>query len=803
MPETIPEPVQKSMVLPPPRSSAPAETYSVVVNHVRVHDLLFALARDARLNVDIHPGISGTVSLNAIDQTLPQLLNRIARQVDMRFELDGPNLAVMPDAPFLRTYQIDYVNMSRDTTGAVAVTTQVASGAPGAASVGIAAPPAFAGTVGANNSITRIENKSQNHFWETVAQNLRDILRETDKILPEGTSETVVEQSAAQSTTGTGVATTPGRARRGAQNAPSIAASPHPATMQNSGTTVVRRSTFREAASVILHPESGVLTVRATSRQHDKIEEFLSRVMQSVKRQVLIEATVAEVQLSSLYQQGIDWSASTLGRAGFTITQKAAGAIASPPSSLLQLSYNNTQSGIGAFTSAIKLLEKFGEVKVLSSPKLSVMNNQTAVMKVVDNTVYFTLKADTTANTNTTTTTFTTTLQSVPVGFVMNVTPQVSENDSVILNIRPSISSVVAYIADPNPTLANPCGFGVADCAIPAISSQIPVVRTREMESILRIDNGNIAVMGGLIEDRVENADHAVPALSRLPLVGELFKHRNDLTRKTELVIFLRPVVIKDASIEGDFRSLHEQLPRRGFFRSAPTARRIPPRAMLESTACDGSSSVCQHTPPNRFEESPNPQRHHQRVEIVTGCNANCSVCAPAAHAPPRSYARLSAWVDCDDCDDITLGLAPSNAQGYATDAWEHPIRYAVTTANRHAFTTANGLRAAWAADPNAIVPDLRVCTSARGIAGDGARASCTTGSDLTHNAVLVLVATGKNGAAAPGGVDEQANAAGHRAFVSHGPVGSGAPTGAFDDTVLWLSPHVLYNRLILAGRLP
>ena len=77
----------------------------------------------------------------------------------------------------------------------------------------------------------------------------------------------------------------------------------------------------------------------------------------------------------------------------------------------------------------------------------------------------------------------------------------------------------------------------------------------------------------------------------------------------------------------------------------------------MASNACDGSSSVCQHTPPNRFEESPNPQRHHQRVEIVTGCNANCSVCTPATHAPPHTYARLSAWVDCDDCDDITANL--------------------------------------------------------------------------------------------------------------------------------------------------
>lgn len=75
------------------------------------------------------------------------------------------------------------------------------------------------------------------------------------------------------------------------------------------------------------------------------------------------------------------------------------------------------------------------------------------------------------------------------------------------------------------------------------------------------------------------------------------------------------------------------------------------------NTACDGSSSVCQHTPPNRFEESPNPRRHHQRIEIVTGCNANCSVCAPAAHTRPQTYARLSTWVDCDDCDDITANL--------------------------------------------------------------------------------------------------------------------------------------------------
>ncbi len=574
----IPSPVQQNIALPKPRATGKTETYSVVVNNVPVHDLLFALARDAKLNIDVHSGITGGVTLNAIEQTLPQLLNRIARQVDMRYELDGPNLAVMPDSPFLRTYKIDYVNMSRDTMGTVAVTTQVASGTPGApgamggtGSPGVGLSTPVMGGAGANNSITRVENRSQNHFWETIIKNVREILHETDKILPEGSSETVIEQSSTQSMTGTGAAPVPARAARGAHAAtPSLASSQNPAAMENVGATIVRRSTFREAASVIAHPESGVLTVRATARQHERIQEFLTKVMESVKRQVLIEATIAEVSLSNQYQQGIDWSALPLGRAGFTVVQRATGSITAPPSSLMQLSYNNQASRLGAVRAAINLLEGFGTVKVLSSPKLSVLNNQTAVMKVVDNNVYFTLKADTTANVNTTVTTFTTTLQSVPVGFVMNITPQIGDNDSVMLNVRPSISSIADYVTDPNPTLANPCGFGVTNCSIPPIQSKIPVVRTREMESVIRVENGNVAVMGGLIEDRVQNIDNTVPGVSRIPLFGEFFKQRDDLARKTELVIFLRPVVIKDASLDGDYADLKALLPRQDFFDQQP-----------------------------------------------------------------------------------------------------------------------------------------------------------------------------------------------------------------------------------------
>jgi general secretion pathway protein D len=560
----IPEPVQTSMTslaLPRPQQVAKVETYSVVVNNVRAQDLLFALARDAKLNVDIYPGISGSVTLNAIDQTLQQLLNRVAKQIDMRWELDGPNLAVMPDSPFLRTYRVDYVNMSRDTSGTVTVTTQIAS--TGTATV------ASAGGVagGGNNSLTRIDNTAKNHFWETLEKNIKDLLRETDKILPEGSSETVVERLDQQTTTGTGAppqsSSSSGSRSSATANPASIAASPNPATLQQAGTTVVRRTTLREAASVIVNAESGIVTIRATTRQHEKIQEFIDQVLTSAKRQVLIEATIAEVQLSDAFQQGIDWSASPLGRAGFTIKQMAGGTLTSPPQSLIQLGYNNTASRLGSFTSLVKLLESFGNVKVLSSPKLSVLNNQTAMLKVVDNQVYFTIKADTTANQTTTTTTFTTDLHSVPVGFVMNVTPQISDAQSVLLNIRPSISRIIGYVADPNPALKANTTNGFSE----DIVSQIPVIRTREMESLMRIDNGNIAVMGGLMEDTQSNTDDTVPGLSKLPGIGALFKNRNDTRTKTELVVFLRPIVIKETSIGGDYHAYQDNLPGRDFFK--------------------------------------------------------------------------------------------------------------------------------------------------------------------------------------------------------------------------------------------
>ena len=548
---TIPAPVQNTIALPRPQATATVETYSVVVNNVRVQDLLFALARDARLNIDVHPGIQGTVTLNAIDQTLPQILARVARQVgDIRWELDGRNLAVMPDTPFLRSYAIDYVNMSRDAAGSISVSTQVGS----ATSTAGGAQTTSSASSGGNVSSTKIDNVARNHFWDSLERNVKDILHETDKILPEGSSETLIERSDSQATTGTGVSGRGGNVQ--------------PAAMQQQGTTVVKRATFREAAAVIVNPESGIVVVRATSRQHEKVQEFLDQVAASARRQVMIEATIAEVRLSDQYQQGINWQSLRSQRssgphtAGFQMAQKPTGTVngavpdpltgAATAGPAFLLDYVAPGLGISA---TISLLETFGNVRVLSSPKIGVLNNQTAVLKVVNNTIYFDIKADTTtSSTGLATTSVTTTPRSVSVGLVMTVTPQISGNNIVLLNVRPSISRISGSKNDPNPNI--PAG----------LVNAVPEIETREMESVLRLADGEIAVMGGLMQDAVDNTTNAIPGLADLPLIGNFFKQRNETTTKTELVVFLRPVVIRDSGMRGEPLALREQLPGRDFF---------------------------------------------------------------------------------------------------------------------------------------------------------------------------------------------------------------------------------------------
>jgi general secretion pathway protein D len=519
-PDSIPPLSETAPLPPPPKATKAAERYSIVVNNVLAQEILFALARDAKLNIEIHPSITGTVTMNLLDRTLPEILDAIARQVDMRYELNGGNLAIMPDSPFLKSYQIEYPNVARNAKNSINMSTNIAVIGKGQGAGG-----------GSNGSTSNIENISNNTFWETLTENIKDLLQETDKKLPEGSSETIVEQSNQQqitAQTGTTATDTTGKKSTVATL---------PAQIQSQNTSRARRVTYREAASVIANPETGIISVRATARQHASVREFIDKVVNNARRQVLIEATIVEVSLSDQYQQGIDWS--LLRTLGLSLTQVSP---AAATAAMGTISYSNPgRGGMFSLSGSLKLLETFGKLHVLSSPKLSVLNNQTSLLKVVDESVYFTIEvtAGTISSTGTPLTlpTYTTTVHTVPVGFMMYVTPQIGGDTEVTLNLRPTITRILSYANDPNPVLAQY-----------AIINRIPQIQTREMESILRVRNGDIAVLGGLMQDSRAGSTSQIPGVGSVPGLGELFKARNDTNTKSELVIFLRPVILNQES---------------------------------------------------------------------------------------------------------------------------------------------------------------------------------------------------------------------------------------------------------------
>jgi general secretion pathway protein D len=524
-----PAPVKAAPALAAPRPSAPVPTYTVVVNDVPVKDLLFSIARDTQYNIDLYPGISGRVSLNAVQEPLPAILDRIARQADLRYEMNGRTVSIMPDTPYVKTYAVNYVNVVRNTTSSVGVAAEIAS-------TGSAA--GTAGTAAGNSSNTTVASQSSNDLWTVLTDNIRTLLAGTRAV-----TQSIEERAARQDAE---------KAERAERVSQAEAVSKAGAGAAGLFTAAFSNQPVGDGKyDVAANPVAGTISVLGTAKQQELVQQYLDRVMQSAQRQVLIEATIVEVSLKDLYRAGIDWSKALQGTTGWAINTLGGGtnALAGKLTPFIQATYTN--SGSNGFAAAIDLLESFGKTKVLSSPKLMALNNQTALLKVVDNLVYFTVKADTTTTANVgTTTTFTTTPQTVPVGIVMTMTPQINQNGMVSLTVRPTISRNVGFVRDPNPSIPT------------NIPNQVPVIQVREMESLLQVQSGQTVVLGGLIQDDNNNARDGLPGLSRPDGIGAVFGQHERSNSQAELVIFLRPIVVSSPTLESDeLRQFQRLLP--------------------------------------------------------------------------------------------------------------------------------------------------------------------------------------------------------------------------------------------------
>lgn len=545
-----PAPVRAAPALPAPKPAAPVPTYTVVVNDVPVKDLLFSIARDTQYNIDLHPGISGKVSLNAVQEPLPAILDRIARQANLRYEMNGRTVSIMPDTPYAKTYTVNYVNVARNTTSSVGVAAQIASTG---GNVGTGTGSGTATGMGAtsatgNSSTTTVSSQSNNDLWTVLADNIRTLLAGTRAVTQSG-EERAARLDAEKAARAERVSQAEAASKAGAG-----AAGLFTAAFANQSTVDARHD-------VAVNPVAGTVTVLGTARQQELVQQYLDRVMQSAQRQVLIEATIVEVTLKDQYRAGIDWSKTlAAGTSGWSIVTNTTGGLASTLTPFITATYTNT--GGNGFEAAINLLESFGNARVLSSPKLMALNNQTALLKVVNNLVYFSI--DVQAGTTSTTglivpPTYTTTAHTVPVGIVMSVTPQIGDQGQVSLTVRPTITRKVGEVQDPNPAL----GTGSS-----RISNAVPLIQVREMESLLQVQSGQTVILGGLIQDDSNNARDGLPGLSRPEGIGAVFGQHERVNSQTELVIFLRPIVVANPTLES------QEL--RQFQRLLPSARSAP-----------------------------------------------------------------------------------------------------------------------------------------------------------------------------------------------------------------------------------
>jgi general secretion pathway protein D len=493
--------------------------------------------------------LQGLVSLNAINETLPAILDRVAKQVNMRYRIEGNTLIVSPDSAYMKTYRVNYVNMTRETTSTIGVSGQI-GGAGVSSGTG-----ATGGTTGAggqtNASSTIVKTISNNNFWDSLRDNIRAILVSTrnQSLSAEQRAErSELQRSAREERLQQAEAV----ARAGA-GAPTL----FKEVFGNQAAPLPIAGDVRE--DIIVNPVTGTISVFGTEKQHALVQQHIDSITQMSQRQVLIEATIAEVTLSDAYQGGIDWSRLAVS-GGITFQQQLLGAIVGTPSNpavfpgSMTVGYANPTSSIGNIAASIKLLNQFGRTRVLSSPKLMALNNQTALLKVVDNVVFFHMQAQQAGTGGTTTVggaittivqpTFTTTAETVPVGVVLSLTPQINENGQVTLSVRPTISRIQSFVNDPNPALA-----------AAGVTSAVPQIQTREMESVLQLVSGQTAILGGLMQDNAQYLKNAVPGAgnpAQTGLLSELFSSRNDAVIKSELVIFLRSTVITNPSLESD-----------------------------------------------------------------------------------------------------------------------------------------------------------------------------------------------------------------------------------------------------------
>jgi len=507
-PQALPEEVSEALLPSGIDAQAgtvfPAEEprFDVSASNAPAQEFFMGLVDGTPYNMVVHPAVAGNVSLNLKSVTIPEVMEILRDVYGFQYQPTRSGFQVMPDALQTQVFHVNYLNLVRKGLSQTRVSSgQVSEASSDGDNQARSSSSSNRDEGSAMVSGSRIDTESSADFWSELGGALRTLVG------------------------------------------------------------------LEEGRRVVIQPQAGVVVVRALPEELRRIESYLAAIQGNLQRQVILEAKILEVELGDGYQAGINWAlvsgdvaiAQSRGDIfadnGMTDIVGSAGAAVS--SGLASGAFGGVFSAamnFSNFQAFIELLETQGDVQVLSSPRISTVNNQKAVIKVGSDEFFVTDISSDTVTGVTTTTSPDITLTPFFSGIALDVTPQIDANGRVTLHVHPTVSEVTDQTK--NITVAGQTQ------SLPLAFSTV-----RESDSIVSAESGQVVVIGGLMKDQLQKRDAGIPLLGRLPGVGSLFRQTQSISRKSELVILLRPMVVEagtwdqalDTSLQ-NFKALGREL---------------------------------------------------------------------------------------------------------------------------------------------------------------------------------------------------------------------------------------------------
>jgi MSHA biogenesis protein MshL len=455
--------------------------FNLAASAVPAAEFFASLVSDSDFSIVVHPDVRGTVSLQLKQVTLPEVMAVVQQIYGFDVRQQGLIYQVYPAGLRTETIAVNYLLMQRHGLSSIAVNS---------------------GGVSQDQ-----QNNGQNGNNQNNQNNQQNQNGDSQNGLGNGNQQQQFNGSMIQSTSKTDFWK----------------------DLQEAVQGILGNAAQR---TVVVSPQAGLVTVRGMPDEIAAVRAFLQQTETHLQRQVILEAKIIEVTLNDDYQQGINWQNAlanidstnlTLSNTRGSFGNKISGSIGG----LTSIAFENAD-----FEGVISLLSTQGDAQVLSSPRVTAVNNQKAVIKVGQDEYFVTDVSSntTTANNGVQNTTPSITLQPFFSGIALDVTPQIDANGQVILHVHPSVTETAEQVKTIR--LSN------EDVVLPLAQSNI-----RESDTIIKASNGEIVVIGGLMQTVISDQESGVPGLRSLPLLGNLFKSTSKSEKKKELVILLKPTV--------------------------------------------------------------------------------------------------------------------------------------------------------------------------------------------------------------------------------------------------------------------